>query len=185
MVLSRLEDGRVEAYAKCNRRMLGPAEAAHLTRKPRPTPEPKPKQRARPNCIDDAMIKLVDRLEREQLEKEQQRREQQRREQQKIKEEQASGSVSTAVPRKPEARSRPRARQATPPEPPALPPPPALPMSVAPVQPAPAALPEPTSTASTPPAVTPSAALQPRRWPTQDERIAGALQAFWERNRAA
>lgn len=187
LVLSRLEDGRVEAYVNCNRRMLSPEEAMHLTRKPRPTAEPKPKQRARPNCIDDAIIDLVGRMERELLEKERHRREQQKR-----KEEQASESLSTAVPQKGEVQSRPRtqpargpSRPAAPPEP-SAPPPPALPVPVAPVQQAPAVQPEPVETAATvPPAATPPAELPRRRRPSQDQRIAEALQAFWERNRGA
>ncbi len=68
LVVDQLEDGRVEAYVHCNRRMLSAEEAMHLRRQGPSVPKAQPRER---QDGLNAMIGLVDQLEREQLHRQQ------------------------------------------------------------------------------------------------------------------
>jgi TolA-binding protein len=68
LVVDQLEDGRVEAYVHCNRRMLSAEEAMHLSRQGPSVPKAQPRER---QDGLNAMIGLVDQLEREQLNRQQ------------------------------------------------------------------------------------------------------------------
>jgi hypothetical protein len=68
LVVDQLEDGRVEAYVRCNRRTLSADEARHLTRHGPSVHKASPRER---QDGLNAMIGLVDQLEREQRIREQ------------------------------------------------------------------------------------------------------------------